>query len=103
MFTGYGPVPPRTAAPSQQFAPLCFDSDSAIRMFMQIAETVRVHVCMQIAETVIWVAVRPAHKRDTVHPGAPCAPPRARTTMPVAIGGPEGCFTSRASLRPYGK
>src|SRR5262245_60907628 len=40
MFTGYGPVPPRTAAPSQQFAPLCFDSDSAIHTFTQIAETV---------------------------------------------------------------
>ena len=30
-------------------------------MFMQIAETVRVHVFMQIAETVVGVAPRPNH------------------------------------------
>src|SRR5262245_53854281 len=73
---GYGPV-----ASSQQFALLCFDSDSAIHMFMQIAETVCgyvclckllrqwVHVFMQIAETTVG-SHRESHIIHCPAPGA---------------------------------
>ena len=81
-------------APSQQFAPLCFHRDSAIRVFMQIAETVWVYVVMQIAETVVGVAPRPTISftaRDVLK-RAPAIDPLRPSHSPTRRASPPGCI-----------